>query len=99
MARSQRRQEFREVKKSKKSRNQRREVKEVEDLKTEVEQVEDVTVLHFSGAYWENVISLSQKSYGTSRTRNFKKFGRMIEDSKLCDTTEPDFPGKIWIIQ
>ena len=39
------------------------------------------------------------KSYGTSHPTNFLRFGRMIEGDEKAGITEPDFPGKIWIIQ
>ena len=46
----------------------------------EVEQVrQDVTVLHFSGAYSEIVCLFITKSYGTSTLTIFEIFGRMIE--------------------
>ena len=38
-------------------------------------------------------------SYDTSRLGIFKKFGRMIEDSKRNSAAKPDYPKKIRIIQ
>ena len=65
---------------------------------SEVEQVEDVTVLNFSWVTaWKS--SCWFQNYHTSHLRISKIFGMMIEDSKLCDVTRPDYPGKIRIIQ
>ena len=55
------------------------------------------SVLHFSGAYSQNVgwlVVHHKPSYHTSRLGIFKKFGRMIEDSKLNSAAKPDYPKK-----
>ena len=78
---------------------------EVEEV-TEVEQVDRrfSSPLQFSTLVelqLENVVRpcVRNQNYHTSHHRISKIFGRKLDKNKLRKLTEPDFPGKIRIIQ